>query len=203
MADQCPFCNFDSVKSSAVLESKDFYAIPTIGQISDGGHMLVIPRNHYACLGSMDDSKFDEFESITKKVKQAVTNTYSKPILFEHGILGQSVPHAHLQIMPSDTDLFSRINSDFKMFRRFTSMRELQNLHKSKGVYLFYQNQQDEMFGFLLDSYPQYLRIVAAESIGKPKRGNWREWRADADCAKLDDKLIAETIKKLKQELNQ
>jgi len=55
------------------------------------------------------------------------------------------------------------------------------------------------MFGFMLDSFPQYLRIVAAEAIGKPKRGNWREWRANHDCAKLDDILIKETVKKLRQ----
>ncbi len=165
--------------------------------------MLIIPKKHYACLGSMDDNAFCEFEDFSGRIKKAVTAVYGKPISFEHGILGQSIAHAHLQMIPSCVDLFSRINRDFRVFRKLSSMRELQELHRTKGVYLFYQNTFDEMFGFLLDSYPQYLRIVAAEAIGKPKRGNWREWRADPECAKLDDILVEETVKKLRQAVSE
>ena len=176
--------------------------MPTIGQISDGGHLLVIPRQHYSCLGAMEDERFVEFEELAGKVKKTVTKIYGKPISFEHGILGQSVPHAHLQMMPSATDLFTRINRDFRVFKELSTLRDLQDLHRTRGVYLFYQDLNDKMFGFLLDSYPQYLRIVAAEAIGKPKRGNWREWRADPECAKLDDLLIEDTVMRLLQEFS-
>jgi len=194
----CVFCNYEDKKERVIYESQNFYVIPTIGQISDGGHLLIIPRQHYVCLGAMNEKLFDEFDELTQKTKKAVTNEYEKPILFEHGILGQSVSHAHMQMMPSSTDLFTRINKEFRVFKKLQSIKELKELHQTKGVYLFYQNTKDEMFGFILDSYPQYLRIVAAEAIGKPKRGNWREWRSDPDCARLDDFLIEETVKKLR-----
>ena len=197
----CTFCDYDTKRHRIVAETENFYALPTIGQISDGGHMMIIPRRHYSCLGAMEDDAFAEFEELTGNVERAVTVAYQKPILFEHGILGQSVSHAHLQMMPSDADLFTRINNDFRVFRKLGSFKELQEMHKTKGVYLFYENTHDEKFGFLLDSYPQYLRIIAAEAIGKPKRGNWREWRADPECAALDDRLIDETVKRLRQEM--
>lgn len=198
MGDKCVFCEYAD-KKLIVCESQNFYVIPTVGQISDGGHLLVIPREHYVCLGAMPEQLFDEFDKLTADVKKAVTEAYEKPIIFEHGILGQSISHAHMQVMPCATDLFSRINRDFKVFRQLQSTKELRELHRTKGVYLFYQNTLDEMFGFILDSHSQYLRIVAAEAVGKPKRSNWLEWRSDEDCAKLDDILIAETVKRLKE----
>lgn len=200
MGDKCTFCDYADQKS-VVAESENFYAIPSFGQISDGGHMLVIPKKHYVCLGAMEDKHFPELEQFTGNLKKAITDVYGKPISFEHGILGQSIPHAHLQMMPTDVDLFKRINRDFRMYRKLSSIRELRDLHRTKGVYLYYQNTADEMFGFMLDSFPQYFRIIAAEAIGKPQRGNWREWRADVEREKLDDLLFAETIKKLRDAL--
>lgn len=200
MGAACTFCDY-AQQESIVAETDNFYATPSFGQISDGGHVLVIPRHHYSCLGAMEEESFDEFEELTQRVKGAITDVYGKPIAFEHGILGQSIAHAHLQLMPSAVDLFPRIHRDFRMFRALSSIRDLRELHRTKGIYLYYQDPTDKQFAFLLDSFPQYLRFVAAEAIGKPQRGNWREWRADPDCAKLDDKLFTETVKKLRETL--
>jgi len=202
MEPKCTFCDYDSKKPRIVAETPNFYALPTVGQISDGGHMLIVTRKHHPCLGSMEEELFPEYEAFVDRVKAAVTTRYGKPILFEHGILGQSISHAHLQMMPSMVDLFPFINRDFKVFRELSSVRELRELHRTKGVYLFYQDLNDKKFGFILDSFPQYLRIVAAEAIGKPKRGNWREWTADPDCKNLDDRLIEETVNQLRKELS-
>jgi diadenosine tetraphosphate (Ap4A) HIT family hydrolase len=196
----CVFCGHEQHRARIVCESGRFYAIPTVGQISDGGHMLIIPKGHHVCLGAMDDAHFDEFEAMHADLKRRIRASYGKRVVsFEHGILGQSVPHGHLQVLPSDTDLYGRISQDFKLVKPLGSVREIRELHRTKGVYLFYENQQDDRFGFLLDSFPQYLRIVAAECIGKPQRGNWREWRADPLQASLDDRLIDETVQKLRQ----
>jgi diadenosine tetraphosphate (Ap4A) HIT family hydrolase len=201
MEPKCTFCDYERMKPRIVAETPNFYALPTVGQISDGGHMLVITRKHYVCLGAMEDPLFDEFEEFTGRVESAVARNYKKPMLFEHGILGQSIPHAHLQMMPSDTDMFSAINQDFRVFKQLAAFKDMQALHRSKGVYLFYENLKDEKFGFLLDSYPQYLRIVAAKAIGKPPRGDWRQCTADPENKKLDDLLIEETCRTLRREL--
>lgn len=202
MTNTCVFCDYTKHATRIVYETTNFYAVPTIGQISDGGYMLVIPKYHYACLGSMEDDKFGELEDVVSKLKTAITTTFGKPILFEHGILGQSITHAHLHLVPFATDIFPIVQKDFPVYKQITCMHDLRELHRTNGGYLFYQNPADEMFGFLPDAViPQYFRIVVAEASGRQPRGDWRAWRSNKDNAKLDDKLIEETVKKLRQEL--
>lgn len=195
------FCKYDT-PANVIVESDFFYVIPTMGQLSDGGHLLVIPHEHYSCLGAMDERLFDEFEPFVDKLKKAVTVAYGKPILFEHGVLGQSVPHAHLQLVPSCVDLFPSISREFKSFQQLISLRELRELHRTKGMYLLYQNLQDEMFSFTLDHFSQYLRRVTAEVMGKPEQGDWRAWRGRPDRAELDDILRSESVKRVREVLN-
>jgi hypothetical protein len=162
----------------------------------------VIPKEHAVCLGALSEKMLDEFSDISEYVKSAIRSEYNLPtVAFEHGILGQSVPHAHLQVMPSATDLFPFIIADFKVYKELSSVKELRELHCTKGVYLYYQDPQDKQYGFVLDSYPQYLRFVAAKAIGKPMRGDWRAWRADPEAAKLDDFLVEDTVERLRRHL--
>src|SRR3989344_8299983 len=115
MNSNCHLCDVESYQSWIVDETEHFYARPTIWQISDGGHMLIIPRKHYPCLGSMEKKYFREFKELTSHLKQTITDVYQKPISFEHGILGQSIAHAHLQMLLTSVDLFERIKHDFRI----------------------------------------------------------------------------------------
>ena len=53
------------------------------------------------------------------------------------------------------------------------------------------------MFVFYMDAIPQYLRLVAAQEMGRTPRGDWRAWRSDPDCAKIDDLLMEQTVERL------
>lgn len=53
----------------------------------------------------LSDKLIDEYLELKEKVDKAVTTAYQKPMYFEHGIVGQTVPHAHMHCVPSDRDL--------------------------------------------------------------------------------------------------
>jgi len=197
---KCTFCDHSLHQQRIVAQTERFYAIPTVGQISDGGHMLIIPKRHYNCLASLGPGPFNEFEELTARIKGAIENVYGKTVSFEHGILGQSVPHAHLQILPSG-DLSSRIEQDFKLKVQLKQTRDIKDIFTKKGVYLYYRDPSNNEYAYILDHFPQYLRHVAAQVAGKPDRGDWRAWREDPAHASFDDELMMQTVSKLKQAL--
>ncbi len=193
----CVFCDKDKCAESTFYETENFFAMPTIGQISNGGHSLIVPKYHASCLGELSSELFQEFSQVKLKVHNAIEEEYGKSIAFEHGIIGQSVPHAHLQILPSNTNLFSTLQHRYPFYKKLDSIEQLREVYQNRRVYLYYENQQKEMFAFFMDAIPQYLRLVAAQEMGVTPRGDWKAWRSNPDCAKIDDQLMEETVQRL------
>jgi len=54
MAD-CVFCDRAQFEDRLVGETKDFFVIATLGQITDGGYVLLVPKEHIACMGALAD----------------------------------------------------------------------------------------------------------------------------------------------------
>ena len=199
---QCAFCQPEVRTREAIATSENFYVIPTIGQISDGGHVLIISNAHLPCLGALEKSFFHELIDFKDKVQSAVRKEYGTTICFEHGIIGQSVPHAHLQILPSTCDLFQTLKMKYPFYFEMDNLDDLGKVYDERRVYLFYENQQSTKYAFIMDAIPQYLRLVAAEQMGRTPRGDWRAWRSDSVCAERDDEFMVETSRRLKRVLN-
>ncbi len=195
----CAFCQLEVRTKNVIATSKHFYAIPTLGQISDGGHILIVSNKHLPCLGALDSQHFNELIDFKDKVQSAIQSEYGATICLEHGIIGQSVPHAHLQILPSSCDLFQTLKMKYPFYREMQNLDDLGKVYDERRVYLFYENQQSIKYAFIMDAMPQYLRLVAAEQMGRTHRGDWRAWRLDDICAKRDDELIVETVIRLKR----
>lgn len=193
----CVFCDKEKRAEKTFYESANFFAMPTIGQISNGGHSLLVPKYHAPCLGEMSSELFQEFSQVKAEVQDAVEEEYGRSIAFEHGIIGQSVPHAHVQILPSHSDLFSTLQCRYQFYKKLDSMEQLRDIYQNRRVYLYYENKQKEMFAFFMDAIPQYLRLVAAQEMGVTPRGDWKVWRSDPECARRDDLLMEETVKRL------
>jgi hypothetical protein len=175
--------------------------MPTLGQISDGGHVLLISKEHLPCFGALGRKGLEELDVFKKKVEGAVRKNYGPTVCFEHGIIGQTVPHAHFQILPSSTDLFQTLSQKYPFYRKLGNLADLEGVYNDRRVYLYYENQENKKVAFIMDTIPQYMRFVAAEAIGNAPRGDWKEWRADPDCARKDDELISETVRELRREL--
>ena len=203
-APKCNFCDYSvhERRNQIIAQTDDFYCVPSIGQICEGGHLMIIPKKHVSCLGAMEESSFVEFERFVDRIKKAVTDIYQKPIMFEHGIVGQPTRHAHLQMLPISTSLDECITWDFDKKMQLNSIRELAQIYKSGGQYLFSQNSQGVMHAYTGEQFSQNLRKVVADAVGKSERGDWKTLRANHERAQHDDVLINETVEKLRQALN-
>lgn len=196
MSARCPFCDRGALEERLILESANFAVIPTKGQIVEG-YVLIVPKRHTICFGDMSEQEMDEAALILERVRTAITAVYGQaPIFFEHGIVGQTVKHAHIHAVPTDVDLFDRIVADFPDYQKISTLGALQETFQREGPYLYYENAAAEKFLFRIFKWPQYLRLMLADAVGHPDRGNWREMDPV-----LDSTMMLETWKKLTNEL--
>ena len=125
MANNCPFCDIKQFEEQLIAEVDGFYIIATLGQITDGGYVLLFPKEHILCMGALAREQNLKVLKISREISQILTCEYNQaqalywssvwPVtLFEHGIVGQTVKHAHLHILPSVVNFELMIRFGFK-----------------------------------------------------------------------------------------
>ncbi|MBI2046121.1 MAG: hypothetical protein HYT28_01730 [Parcubacteria group bacterium] len=197
----CAFCDKKVFEEQLVAEYEQFYIIATLGQITDGGYILIFPKRHVPCMSALNHKEMVQLVIILGGAEHIITGTYGLPAIFEHGIVGQTVPHAHLHLAPVRFDLTDTIDQDFPQTQKksfdilLTGIpRQSQN---ALQPYLLWrppnENAMAEMWMNPQKVPVQYLRTLLADAAGRPERGNWREMDS-----KLDKRLWSETVKNLR-----
>ena len=90
------------IPSYKCAESDKFYAFLDINPVVQG-HTLVIPREEIDYIFDMDDATLAEFEVFAKKVAKAIRTAFPCKKVAQV-VLGLEVPHAHIHLMPSNTE---------------------------------------------------------------------------------------------------
>jgi diadenosine tetraphosphate (Ap4A) HIT family hydrolase len=65
------------------------------------GHTLIISKDHLSCYGAASGELHAELEEAAEKASGFLRSAYGNPIfMWENGVAGQSVHHAHLHLIP-------------------------------------------------------------------------------------------------------
>ena len=202
----CVFCDRAQFEERLCGETKDFWIIATLGQIpKNGGYILLVPKRHVECVGAIKNTEIPRLgfsmNWLLSSVIDAVFCEYdvAHGTIFEHGIVGQTIKHAHLHLVPAVINFTDRVRKDFPVNEIISvkSWNALQKLYsKRQEPYLLWPNTNRG--GEMLTCWnpaapPQYLRTVVAEALGVPERANWRNMDPE-----LDKKLWSETVTRLK-----
>ncbi len=199
MGDNCAFCDRTKIEERIIAETGDWYLIATLGQITDGGYTLIIPKRHVLCAGATKEQEIIKIDDILSIASDYTEIEYSiRPIVFEHGIVGQTIQHAHLHLLPAKIRLCGRIYRDFPNAQIcfLDSLKMLKcNYDMTCGKkYLLWSTPEGLLKAILDPPAPlQYLRTVSAELTCHPERGNWRDINPEDD-----KKLWQETVSRLK-----
>lgn len=97
----CIFCEQGVDNDSTLYVNESFYVRVGLGLIAPG-HVLVVSREHYGCFGEMPGELDEEYERFAGMAAGAVSEGFADPFLLEYGRWGQSVPHAHTHLIPSE-----------------------------------------------------------------------------------------------------
>ena len=215
--ENCVFCDKSQFEERLCGETKDFWIIATLGQITDGGYLLLVPKRHVDCVGAMRINEIRNLILLMNNTARTQRDLYrnlniewdkcalDQCTIFEHGVVGQTIKHAHIHIMPQrphSLHIEQRIKKDFPQCKiEYLPLEKLIKLYRlRKTPYLYWQEPAWDDFpsgGFKVCWNPpaplQYMRIVIADALGRPERANWRNMDPE-----LDKKLWSETVKRLK-----
>lgn len=207
MEHDCVFCDRTKLEERIIAEDKEYYVVATLGQITDGGYVLVIPKEHIPCFGAFSLRAASKAYATLWVVSMAVACEYqqrrsqSAPMritVFEHGIIRQTIKHAHFHILPAAIDLTPKIQSDFpnNTIEKLRYVGQLQEEYgrRNEPYILWHTRDGDpQMVCWNPPIPPAYLRLIAADLLGHPERGDWRKMDPE-----LDKRLWQETVIRLK-----
>lgn len=205
----CVFCDRAQIEQNLIAETDEYYVVASLGQITDGGYVLLIPKKHISCFGNLSVSEMDSLRSVAAKTRYAIgaeyhreNETFAPVTTFEHGIVGQTINHAHLHLIPARLDIKSQVSKDFPNsdIVRIEFSLDLQRRFRERDgqPYLFWEVGGVSGVGreaFICWNPPapaQYLRTVTAALLGRPERGDWRGMDPE-----LDERLRFETVSRL------
>ncbi len=198
----CTFCDRRMFEERLIAEDENFYFIATLGQITEGGYVLVVPKQHIECFGDVPQNKLRQVSVAVDRASLAIDLEYrSQHLIFEHGKIGQSIGHAHFHVLPiaKNLNIREQVRKDFPLAeidQLQSSANFFARLSESdcKEPYLFWQEADGSSCVCWNPKAPsQYLRAVVASALGRPERADWRKMDPE-----LDRRLWSGTVQKLK-----
>ncbi len=166
----CAFCNYTEI-SHILKETPNFLLAADHAPLVEG-HILIIPKQHFACYGAVP-AEFDAE--------------------LEHGIFRQTVFHAHLHCFPFGTtgyDLDEQLHNLV-----VTSQEDIRKWYAAHGPYFY---MEDAISALLFaPEMERYLGIVRNLFLrGIASRGGKIEWRSPQQRYEEGASLIETMIEK-------
>lgn len=97
----CVFCTRVG-QPATLFETAALYAMPDKFPLCPG-HILLISKAHLPCYGAADAATACELDEAVVRVEAFLAAHYTSSgalFLWENGVAGQTVPHAHLHLLP-------------------------------------------------------------------------------------------------------
>jgi diadenosine tetraphosphate (Ap4A) HIT family hydrolase len=99
-AGDCVFCTRDA-QPPLLFETDSLYVMPDKYPLRPG-HILAISKAHLPCFGAAPVAVELELDRLTGQVAAFLAASYGEPaFVWENGVAGQSVYHAHLHFIPA------------------------------------------------------------------------------------------------------
>lgn len=198
----CPFCSelstpknslyyiaigqYAGLDSRVLLETENWYAIPTLGCLTVG-YVLLVCKQHYLSLANLNDSLWDEMLELKEKVERIIWQELGMPcIAFEHGVTSQdysganSVDHIHLHILPFHEKAWNLIPKKalpdtFQIIRGYSDLRRHWQ-SAFPNTYLLFQDIDRSIYysDDIADAPSQLFRRYLAPLLNVDK-WNWKE----------------------------
>lgn len=95
----CVFCH-PEFQPAALVTTDVLRLVPDLYPLAQG-HLLLISREHIPCYGAAAAGTLTALEELSGQARKFIRDTYAvDPLLWENGVSGQSVNHAHLHLIP-------------------------------------------------------------------------------------------------------
>jgi diadenosine tetraphosphate (Ap4A) HIT family hydrolase len=173
----CTFCQRTEI-SDVLKETAHFLLAADHAPLVEG-HLLVIPRQHYACYGDMPASLDEELFALKDTLRRFYASFYSPVVFWEHGVFRQTVFHAHLHCFPwgrLEYDTTSNIHAAV-----VARQEDIRTWYRARGHYFYLEDEQHALlFPPEMDRYMRIIQQVFQQSLavhGRPVRARSAQQR--------------------------
>jgi diadenosine tetraphosphate (Ap4A) HIT family hydrolase len=95
----CVFCDLEQTPDE-LTATANLRLVPDLYPVAPG-HLLVITKRHLPCYGAADAGILAELEQLSGQARDFIREVYGiDPVIWENGVSGQTVFHAHLHLIP-------------------------------------------------------------------------------------------------------
>lgn len=180
-----------------LFESPNFVALPSLGALVEGW-LLLVPKNHFICMGALPDSVAAEMQEMKHILCSALQQIYRQVCVFEHGpskpncSVGCGVDHAHLHVLPVTFDLASAVAPFLPENVHWSEagMEECRAAFRRGEDYLYFEQPIGEgRIATHKGFESQLFRRAIATHIGAPNQFNWREFPQFPNVSATIDKV--------------
>jgi diadenosine tetraphosphate (Ap4A) HIT family hydrolase len=150
----CAFCNRTDIPF-VLKETPNFLIAADHAPLVEG-HILIIPKQHYACYGEVPAELDAELSALKHEIQRFFAQFYAPAVFWEHGIFRQTVFHAHLHCFPfgmTGYDLDEQLHNLV-----VTSQEDIRQWYATQGHYFY---MEDASIALLFaPEMDRYLGIV-------------------------------------------
>ncbi|MEK6984232.1 MAG: HIT domain-containing protein [Nanoarchaeota archaeon] len=138
---ECLFCSIDKIKEDILWGSGNFYVKVGVGVLAPG-HVMLLPKKHLNCFAQLPKQLREEFVSVKDKLYNKIKYVFNEPIIYEQGVYGQSIKHAHLHFLPFKNNYYNLRNVKENIFKSLKStkideMSKITDVFKNEGSYFY------------------------------------------------------------------
>lgn len=176
----CIFCNYNLVKEDVLWKSDNFFVKVGFGILAPG-HVMIIPKKHISCFGKLPKQLINEFISLKEEVLNKIKSNFSEPIIYEHGVYGQTINHAHLHFLPTKNEFYKMGNIKKGLFKdlrstRINDMFQIIDIFEKEGPY-FYLEENDKKWVFHTKGLPEKKYTFRKEFARLTGLHGLKEWQ--------------------------
>lgn len=174
----CPFCRelqsgrlpdfCDADIGSRILHETNRFAVMADISPLVPGHVIIVPKDHILCFGSVEASARDEFSGIVNTTRAILAEHYGPSVLLEHGTsslepVADHVTHAHLHVVPVAMD----IRDSLLNFNTATiaSLSDLSHWSARDEAYIYFESCAGERI--VADQIDNIARLFIRREIAK------------------------------------
>jgi diadenosine tetraphosphate (Ap4A) HIT family hydrolase len=172
----CVFCRRDTLRG-ILYETEHFFLLADHAPVVEG-HVLILPRTHFACFGAVPADLDSELLQLKAQVTGFCRETYRAPIFFEHGVYHQTVFHAHLHAIPVDS--FPEDVTDLAAAKgaHVESQADIRAWYQIHGHYFYLegqvQNGSPAQATIFPPSEPLYRQVLGLLRSQSHSSGGWQ-----------------------------
>ncbi|HRZ39528.1 MAG TPA: pyridoxal-phosphate dependent enzyme, partial [Candidatus Omnitrophota bacterium] len=182
VVENCPHCDRNSLALSRPLFETGFFRIVCDAHPLREGHVLIIPKEHYSCVGEYPENVFAEFKDVFARVIGFLKSEFGNEriAVFEHGIVGQTVFHSHVHLMPFSGKA-QDIVPEKNVLSAARSLKDMARRFRDEKAYLFFMIGRQMWFVDTRIGAPRFFRDRFAKALGVEERADWKKTEQSAD----------------------